>query len=182
MTFQLPPLRRYYTTKPDHYISHLVGHEGPGSLLSALKARGWVTDLCAGVEDDGYGANSCCYLFRCGAAWWHATVLFDVCGCACGPATDKGVALLRKSTLTLMRIQAPCRLLSARHCVTLRARSVAMTLTEAGLHAGPGLGLAPVALLFQYMRLLQEAGEGVQERLQGGGVRSRGVVVSAGRP
>jgi len=37
VTFQLPPLRRYYTTKPDHYISHLVGHEGPGSLLSALK-------------------------------------------------------------------------------------------------------------------------------------------------
>jgi hypothetical protein len=33
-----------------------------------------------------------------------------------------------------------------------------MTLTEAGLHAGPGLGLAPVALLFQYMRLLVEAG------------------------
>jgi hypothetical protein len=68
VTFPLPPLRRYYTTKPDHYISHLVGHEGPGSLLSALKARGWVTDLCAGVEDDGYGANSCCYLFRCEGA------------------------------------------------------------------------------------------------------------------
>ncbi|KAI8472962.1 MAG: Metalloenzyme, LuxS/M16 peptidase-like protein [Monoraphidium minutum] len=99
VTFALPPLRRYYTTKPDHYISHLVGHEGPGSLLSALKSRGWVTDLCAGVEDDGYGANSCCYLF-----------------------------------------------------------SVAMTLTEAGLNAGPGMGLAPVGLLFQYLRLLQQAG------------------------
>jgi hypothetical protein len=42
--------------------------------------------------------------------------------------------------------------------------SVAMTLTEAGLHAGPGLGLAPVALLFQYMRLLQDAGEGSRGR------------------
>lgn len=37
VTFQLPPLRKHYRTKPDHYISHLVGHEGPGSLLSALK-------------------------------------------------------------------------------------------------------------------------------------------------
>lgn len=37
VTFQLPCLRDEYTSKPDHYISHLVGHEGPGSLLSALK-------------------------------------------------------------------------------------------------------------------------------------------------
>lgn len=41
VTFQLPCLRDQYTTKPDHYISHLVGHEGPGSLLSALKVRQW---------------------------------------------------------------------------------------------------------------------------------------------
>jgi secreted Zn-dependent insulinase-like peptidase len=37
VTFQLPCLRQLYTSKPDHYISHLVGHEGPGSLLAALK-------------------------------------------------------------------------------------------------------------------------------------------------
>jgi secreted Zn-dependent insulinase-like peptidase len=37
VTFQLPCLRQLYTAKPDHYISHLVGHEGPGSLLAALK-------------------------------------------------------------------------------------------------------------------------------------------------
>jgi secreted Zn-dependent insulinase-like peptidase len=37
VTFQLPCLRQHYTSKPDHYISHLVGHEGPGSLLAALK-------------------------------------------------------------------------------------------------------------------------------------------------
>jgi secreted Zn-dependent insulinase-like peptidase len=53
----------------------------------------------AGVEDDGYGANSCCYLF-----------------------------------------------------------SVAVTLTDAGLHAGPGLGLAVVALVFAYIKLLRAAG------------------------
>jgi secreted Zn-dependent insulinase-like peptidase len=51
VTFQLPPLRRYYTTKPDHYISHLVGHEGPGSLFSALKVgnatNNTLRDACA---------------------------------------------------------------------------------------------------------------------------------------
>jgi secreted Zn-dependent insulinase-like peptidase len=29
--------------QPLHYISHLVGHEGPGSLLSLLKANGMRT-------------------------------------------------------------------------------------------------------------------------------------------
>lgn len=37
--------------KAEEYLSHLVGHEGKGSLLSALKARGWATELCAGVSD-----------------------------------------------------------------------------------------------------------------------------------
>lgn len=37
--------------KAEEYISHLIGHEGSGSLLSALKARGWATELCAGVSD-----------------------------------------------------------------------------------------------------------------------------------
>ena len=39
LTFPLPCLFQHYGTKSDHYISHLVGHEGPGSLLSALKVR-----------------------------------------------------------------------------------------------------------------------------------------------
>ncbi|WIA17248.1 hypothetical protein OEZ85_014121 [Tetradesmus obliquus] len=99
VTFQLPCLRPLYASKPDHYISHLVGHEGPGSLLAALKARGWAIELCAGVDDDGYSANTAAYLF-----------------------------------------------------------TVSIVLTEAGLAAGPGCGLAPVALLFQYLRLLTETG------------------------
>lgn len=34
--------------QPSGYISHLIGHEGPGSLLSALKLRGWSNHLVAG--------------------------------------------------------------------------------------------------------------------------------------
>lgn len=40
VSFQLPCLRQNYRNKPEHYISHLVGHEGPGSLLSTLKVGG----------------------------------------------------------------------------------------------------------------------------------------------
>lgn len=32
-----------------------MGHEGPGSLLSYLKARGWATDLMAGVLESTSG-------------------------------------------------------------------------------------------------------------------------------
>jgi hypothetical protein len=49
VTFQLPCLRSNYPNKPEHYISHLVGHEGPGSLLSALKVR-----------RVGFGGNGSC--------------------------------------------------------------------------------------------------------------------------
>lgn len=37
LSFQLPSLEKQYRKKAEDYISHLVGHEGPGSLLSALK-------------------------------------------------------------------------------------------------------------------------------------------------
>lgn len=37
-----------YKSSPSHYISHLMGHEGPGSILSVLKARGWSNSLVAG--------------------------------------------------------------------------------------------------------------------------------------
>ncbi|KAJ5737805.1 Peptidase M16 core [Penicillium malachiteum] len=35
--------------QPSRYISHLIGHEGPGSVLSFLKAKGWANGLSAGA-------------------------------------------------------------------------------------------------------------------------------------
>ncbi|KAJ5466589.1 hypothetical protein N7539_009545 [Penicillium diatomitis] len=35
--------------QPSRYISHLIGHEGPGSILSHLKAKGWANGLSAGA-------------------------------------------------------------------------------------------------------------------------------------
>lgn len=43
-----PPLWRL---KPANFLSHFVGHEGPGSLYSYLKNRGWVIALSAGNQD-----------------------------------------------------------------------------------------------------------------------------------
>ncbi|EFN52789.1 hypothetical protein CHLNCDRAFT_138430 [Chlorella variabilis] len=94
-TFQLPCLNGKYRKKADEYLAHFVGHEGSGSLLSALKARGWASELSAGVSDQS------------SVAW-----LFEV----------------------------------------------SITLTEAGLAAGPGCGLACVGLLFEFLALLRSVG------------------------
>jgi insulysin len=37
--------------KPSSYVGHLIGHEGPKSLLSYLKKKGWVNSLASGTED-----------------------------------------------------------------------------------------------------------------------------------
>lgn len=37
-----------YETQPSQFISHLIGHEGPGSILSYLKDKGWASTLSAG--------------------------------------------------------------------------------------------------------------------------------------
>ena len=52
LSFFLPPARASYRTKPANILSHLVGHEGAGSLLSHLKAGGWVNELSAGLWND----------------------------------------------------------------------------------------------------------------------------------
>lgn len=37
-----------YESQPSRYLSHLVGHEGPGSILSYIKEKGWANGLSAG--------------------------------------------------------------------------------------------------------------------------------------
>jgi insulysin len=48
MSWVIPPTKKQYRTKPGEYISHLLGHEGQGSLLSLLKREGWADSLSAG--------------------------------------------------------------------------------------------------------------------------------------
>jgi insulysin len=39
-------------TKQTNYVAHLIGHEGPGSLLSYLKRQGWANSVTAGSEGE----------------------------------------------------------------------------------------------------------------------------------
>ncbi|KAK2177670.1 hypothetical protein NP493_586g01027 [Ridgeia piscesae] len=51
----IPDLQPYYKSNPGHYLGHLIGHEGPGSLLSELKARGWINTLVGGQKHGAKG-------------------------------------------------------------------------------------------------------------------------------
>ncbi|XP_044152189.1 insulin-degrading enzyme isoform X2 [Bufo gargarizans] len=55
VTFPIPDLQKYYKSNPGHYLGHLIGHEGPGSLLSELKSKGWVNTLVGGQKEGAKG-------------------------------------------------------------------------------------------------------------------------------
>ena len=47
-TYQDEEENDLYRSRPSRYISHLVGHEGPGSILAHIKAKGWANALSVG--------------------------------------------------------------------------------------------------------------------------------------
>ncbi|KAI9316323.1 Metalloenzyme, LuxS/M16 peptidase-like protein [Dichotomocladium elegans] len=62
ITFPLPDPNLHFESQasfsisiPTNYLSHLIGHEGPGSALSYLKKKGWVTYLSSGNCYGGRG-------------------------------------------------------------------------------------------------------------------------------
>lgn len=55
MSWVIPDSRDEYQSNPSNYISHLVGHEGEGSLLSELKKKGWCNNLYAGARREARG-------------------------------------------------------------------------------------------------------------------------------
>lgn len=46
--FPYPDEELLYESQPSRYIGHLLGHEGPGSILAYTKAKGWANALGAG--------------------------------------------------------------------------------------------------------------------------------------
>ncbi|XP_055383724.1 insulin-degrading enzyme-like isoform X1 [Condylostylus longicornis] len=55
LSFMTKDLDEYYKSPPENYISHLIGHEGKGSILSELKKQGWCNDLTAGHSNISRG-------------------------------------------------------------------------------------------------------------------------------
>lgn len=49
ITFPFFPEDELYRSHPSRYCAHLIGHEGPGSILAHLKAKGWANGLSAGA-------------------------------------------------------------------------------------------------------------------------------------
>ncbi|TGZ79465.1 LuxS/MPP-like metallohydrolase [Ascodesmis nigricans] len=48
ITFPFLDEKELWASHPSRYISHLIGHEGPGSILAYLKKKGWANGLNAG--------------------------------------------------------------------------------------------------------------------------------------
>ncbi|KAI1314496.1 Insulinase (Peptidase M16) [Mortierella claussenii] len=53
--FPFPDQYPYYTIHPARYLTHAIGHEGGGSILSLLKKKGWANNLSAGTSHGGIG-------------------------------------------------------------------------------------------------------------------------------
>ncbi len=49
--FPYPDEEEVYASHPSRYISHLIGHEGPGSLLAYIKEKGLATSLSSGASE-----------------------------------------------------------------------------------------------------------------------------------
>lgn len=48
----------YWRHKPGQFLAHLIGHEGPGSVYSYLKSKGWVTGLSSSPSPLGRGFDT----------------------------------------------------------------------------------------------------------------------------
>lgn len=53
--FPTSPLREHYRSSPTRYLAHLIGHEGPGSILAYLRRRNWANELSAGPSHSASG-------------------------------------------------------------------------------------------------------------------------------
>lgn len=51
LVFPLPPSHEHYDASPTNYVSHLLGHEGEGSVYALLKKKGWATALVSGPSN-----------------------------------------------------------------------------------------------------------------------------------
>ena len=63
LAFQLASQLSGYRAKSSSYVSHLVGHEGPGSLLSLLKSLNYATGVSAGISSGNFDENSMFSIF-----------------------------------------------------------------------------------------------------------------------
>ncbi|BCG62827.1 MAG: insulysin [Methyloprofundus sp.] len=62
LIFSLPETQSLYLAKPAAYFQSLLGHEGEGSILALLKAKGWADELSASSGFSNNAQESSLYL------------------------------------------------------------------------------------------------------------------------
>ncbi|GAA5890262.1 hypothetical protein JCM6882_008774 [Rhodosporidiobolus microsporus] len=55
LTFPFPDESPFYASKSASFLSHLIGHEGKGSVLAFLKEKGWANGISAGSGNGATG-------------------------------------------------------------------------------------------------------------------------------
>ncbi|KAL0019017.1 hypothetical protein WJX77_001203 [Trebouxia sp. C0004] len=58
LQWAVPPESKAYKVFPCSYLSHLLGHEGEGSVFALLKKLGWATSLSAGESGNSLSSRS----------------------------------------------------------------------------------------------------------------------------
>lgn len=59
ISFPLEWQAPFWKYKPNSFINHFIGHEGPGSLHSYLNNKGWITSLTCGAANLAREFASC---------------------------------------------------------------------------------------------------------------------------
>ena len=62
LSFPFMEQEHLYDSQPSRYISHLIGHEGPGSVMAYIKSKGWANGLDARAWPVGSGTPD---VFEC---------------------------------------------------------------------------------------------------------------------
>jgi len=62
LLFTLPETQSHYLAKPSAYFQSLLGHEGEGSILALLKAKGWADELSVSSGFSNDAQESSLYL------------------------------------------------------------------------------------------------------------------------
>lgn len=55
ISWTIPDFNKEYLARPACYLTHLIGHEGAGSLLSKLKSNSWCNSIMVGRGDTATG-------------------------------------------------------------------------------------------------------------------------------
>ncbi|KAK9803974.1 hypothetical protein WJX72_009535 [[Myrmecia] bisecta] len=58
LQWSVPSEQQNYRAAPCSYLSHLLGHEGEGSVFALLKKQGWATGLSAGEGGSSFSTRS----------------------------------------------------------------------------------------------------------------------------